>query len=139
MSTAFKIGIEESFDGFSGDSRAEDICAEADNVSVIVTSCHFGFKCVVNESGANAVDFVSGHGNADTGAADDDAGDSLMTGDGASDGGCEIGIIAGSSVISTFVVDNISHFSEHFFEVFFHCETGMVTTDCEFFTWFEHV
>lgn len=61
VTSAFEIGGEECFDGIERNGGPSDVGAEAEDVCIVVSSRHFGFVGVVDERGADAVDFVCGH------------------------------------------------------------------------------
>ena len=65
--------VKEGVDYLEGKSGADDPCAHGKDVCIVVKPRHLGREAVAAQGGTHAGDFVCGDGDADAGAADDDA------------------------------------------------------------------
>lgn len=88
-----KLTGEKGLNQVPGDGGAGGAAADADEVHVVVLDALLGGKMIVDEAGADAMDFVGANAGADAAAADGDAALNLAGGDGAGEGGDEIGIV----------------------------------------------
>ena len=86
MAAALKLGVEERVHDLEREARAEHARAHGEDVRIVVAAGHLGGVAVAAQGGADALDLVGGDGDADAGAADEDAALALPVRDGAGHG-----------------------------------------------------
>ena len=92
--------IQEGVNNLQRKALPYDPCAEGEDVGVVVQAGCLGREAVPAKGGADSVDLVRCDGNADSGAADDDAVLIFAARNGLSDSASEVGIIAARLAVS---------------------------------------
>ena len=69
MPTAFKRSIKKYFHQFGSNSWSDYSSSHTENVGVIMSASHFSGEMIGTAGSPNAMDFIGGHGNANTSAA----------------------------------------------------------------------
>ena len=81
MAAALEIGGQKDVNQFAGKAGADDARAHAQHVGVVMQACVLGREIIGAAGGANTLDLVGGHGDADARAAAQNAERSYAGGD----------------------------------------------------------
>lgn len=136
MAAAFERGFEEGGEGVAGGFDAGEAGAEGNHVGIVVLAGKPCAEIVVDKGAAGAGDAVGGDGNADAGAADDDAEFCSARGDLFGAGAAEIGVVdAGGGVAGAEIEDIVAGSAQVFGENGLQRIARMIRCDCNL-QWF---
>ena len=99
MAAALKRGVQEQIHQLAGKAGADNAAAHAQGVGIVVAAGVLAAEAVGAAAGADALDLVGGHADADTGAAEQQGFVALAADHSVTGRQCHIGVIhAGSAV-----------------------------------------
>lgn len=88
-----ELAGEKGLNQIPSNGRAGGAAADADKIHVVVLDTLLGGEVIVDEAGADAVDFIGADASTDTAAADGDAALDIAIGNGVGEGSDEVGVI----------------------------------------------
>ena len=129
MAAALKLSVEERVHDLEREARAEHARAHGEDVRIVVAAGHLGGVAGAAQGGAEALDLVGGDGDADAGAADEDAALVLPARDGAGHGLAVDGVVAALFAVRAEVLVGKAQLVEMAHDLLLEGKTAVVTSD----------
>src|SRR5271163_2276122 len=124
-----KFRAQKRFHEIFGELFADDAATEHQDIHVVVLDALMRGIGVVADGGANAVNFIGGHADANTAAAHEHATVGLAIGDGVTDEFGEVGVVGGVFVERANVENVMAKRAHDVAHFTFEGEAGVVGTD----------
>ena len=129
MAAALKFGGQERVHDFEREAWAEHARTHGEDVRVVVAAGHLGGVAVAAQGGADALDLVRGDGDADAGAADEDAALALPGRDGARNGLAVDGVVAAFLAVGAEVLIGKAQLVQMAHDLLLEGKAAVVTSD----------